>query len=370
MSFNVKVRHYVSSFPLPYYWFARLFLPLVKSFFQTDFIPTARISSPTSHVLDGVDVKIIPLPKILPHAHFSNHTIAREVQRVYTDCFNINFVPDVIVGHFANPQLELIPELSRFFPAAKTSIVFHEPIEALVDLIGPRADTILPSFSKIGFRFPSMMSSFLRQYRVTDKLFVCPSGIPDEFILPSIPKLKFLNKQLRFCYAGMLIPLKNVDVLIRALYRTFPLKDFTLDIIGEGIEKRKLVKLVNSLGLDNCVRFVGKISRTSLQEYLAHVDIFVMVSAPEAFGLVYLEAMSKGCITIGSINQGIDGVIVHGFNGFLCRPGDVLGLSDLFSSLSSMTYDQRRTIGENALLTVRKYTNKLVAEQYLSSIFS
>jgi len=34
-----------------------------------------------------------------------------------------------------------------------------------------------------------------------------------------------------------------------------------------------------------------------------------MVSAPETFGLVYLEAMAKGCIVIGTKNWGIDGIV-------------------------------------------------------------
>ena len=47
-------------------------------------------------------------------------------------------------------------------------------------------------------------------------------------------------------------------------------------------------------------------------------DVFVMISRNETFGLVYLEAMARGCITIASRNEGFDGVIEHGVNGFLC----------------------------------------------------
>ena len=45
-------------------------------------------------------------------------------------------------------------------------------------------------------------------------------------------------------------------------------------------------------------------------------DVFAMVSSPETFGLVYIEAMAKGCVTIGSKGEGIDGVIVNNENGF------------------------------------------------------
>ena len=42
-----------------------------------------------------------------------------------------------------------------------------------------------------------------------------------------------------------------------------------------------------------------------------------MISQGEAFGLVYLEAMARGCITIASRGEGFDGIIKDGINGFL-----------------------------------------------------
>lgn len=48
-------------------------------------------------------------------------------------------------------------------------------------------------------------------------------------------------------------------------------------------------------------------------------DCFIMISKNEAFGLVYLEAMSAGCITIASRGEGFDGVIIHGVNGFYVK---------------------------------------------------
>ena len=47
-----------------------------------------------------------------------------------------------------------------------------------------------------------------------------------------------------------------------------------------------------------------------------------MISKEETFGLVYLEAMSMGCITIASKNEGMEGIIIDGENGFLCTAGD------------------------------------------------
>ena len=42
----------------------------------------------------------------------------------------------------------------------------------------------------------------------------------------------------------------------------------------------------------------------------------------KTFGLVYLEAMARGCITVASRDEGFDGIIQDGVNGFLCKSGD------------------------------------------------
>ena len=57
-------------------------------------------------------------------------------------------------------------------------------------------------------------------------------------------------------------------------------------------------------------------------------DVFVMPSAPETFGLVYLEAMASGCIVVGAKGWGIDGLIKNGFDGYLVEPRDIDALKN------------------------------------------
>ena len=45
-----------------------------------------------------------------------------------------------------------------------------------------------------------------------------------------------------------------------------------------------------------------------------------MPSVNEGFGIVYLEAMASGCITVGTEGEGIADLIVSGKNGFLVPP--------------------------------------------------
>ena len=93
-----------------------------------------------------------------------------------------------------------------------------------------------------------------------------------------------------------------------------------------------------------------------------------MISKAEAFGLVYLEAMAQGCITIASRNEGFDGIIQHGVNGFLCEAGNVDELSDLLTSIRNMDKDKLIEISNNAIETAKRLTDAKAAKLYIDNV--
>ena len=131
------------------------------------------------------------------------------------------------------------------------------------------------------------------------------------------------NDVFSVVYAGMLIPLKNVDITLQALSALKDTYDFRFDIYGEGEEEQNLKHLAQILGIADRVNFHGKVPRDEVIAAMGKADCFAMASSPETFGLTYLEAMACGCYTIGSRGEGIDGVMVDGENGKLVAPGSV-----------------------------------------------
>jgi hypothetical protein len=78
---------------------------------------------------------------------------------------------------------------------------------------------------------------------------------------------------------------KGVDQIIKAL----PLDtDFALLIVGDGKYKKNLTQLVNKLNLNNRVFFLGK--KNNAYNYLKFIDIYILSSYQEGFGLSGLEA--------------------------------------------------------------------------------
>lgn len=90
-----------------------------------------------------------------------------------------------------------------------------------------------------------------------------------------------------------------------------------------------------------------------------------MISKNESLGLVYLEAMAKGCITIGFKNEGIDGITIHDENGFLCEAVNYKGLSGLIKFINNLSINEKRMISKNAIKTAENYTDNKAAKRYL-----
>lgn len=365
---EVRVVHFRSVFPAFFYFFAKILKQALKKVFQTDFIPFDRLNSRVEYEHEGIDVVSQPIFKVFPHFKFFNRTIRKQAEIIHSDNLNKKFTPDIIIAHFINPQLHLIAELKKYYPKAKTSLVLHENPKVIWDLFGKNAPQLLANLDYIGFRFNEMKNEFIRLFGDRTNLFICPSGIPENYILNAIPQEKFKSARMTFCFVGMLIPLKNIDVLLEAFNDAFPDRSCDLRIIGEGMLNDKIRNQIEELNLTDCVSLEGRISRDEVQKILVTTDVFVMVSKPEAFGLVYLEAMGKGCLTVGTVGQGIDGVIEDGVNGFLCEARNVKELSNLLKRIYAMSDEDKLAMANKAHETATLLTDQKVAASYLTKI--
>lgn len=366
--YEIRVIYFVSVFPTIFYVLNRIFSKFVKKLFKTDHIPISPLRHSFEYKIEGVNVKCQPIFKIFPHFKYFDRTIKKQANIIFKDNLNKNFQPDIIIGHFFNPQLPLITELKKYYPNVTTSLVLHENPKVILKLFGSQSYKLLNNLDYLGFRFDEMRNIFFNLFGKEYSTFICPSGIPENYILSKTPKTKFSSDKISICFVGMLIPLKNIDIILKAVNLAFPDRNFTLEIIGDGMLKEKIAQKIIELKLEGCVTMIGRLSRDEVQRKMINNDVFVMVSKPEAFGLVYVEAMSKGCITIGTIGQGIDGVIKHGENGFLCEARNVEALKDIFVAINQMSYDDKMNLASKAIETASLLTDRKVASDYLKKI--
>ncbi len=365
--YNVRVVHFDSLFPRPYYWVGKMFNSSIQA--KTGAVAyTKTPRKPVRYYVDAVSVIFVPLRKYVPHKAPSRRQTERAFRFVVNELGKDGFIPAIITAHFVLPQLQFMPLFKKQYPSAKTCLVFHGPWELLPQFYPKNYKELMPSVDVWGFRSLAFQQSFEKRFGNKKPMFLCYSGIPEKYI-EDIHK-KFACGVKRFVFVGSLYELKNVDITLRALHKAMDGKEYTFDIIGSGAEDEKLHHLVEELCMKDCVVFHGQMKRDDAQNIVRNADCFVMVSSREAFGLVYVEAMAKGCIVIGTKGQGIDGIVKHGENGFLCKARDVDGLAQVIKHIVDLPQTTLQQISSKAVATADNLTDKKVAEHYLEAIIS
>jgi glycosyltransferase involved in cell wall biosynthesis len=117
----------------------------------------------------------------------------------------------------------------------------------------------------------------------------------------------------RVGFIGRLDPVKRVGDLLQAMRRV-P-RGLELHVFGDGVLRPRLHTLVHELGIGDRVSFHGSIDRPQLA--LDGIDLLVLPSLAEGFGLVLIEAMAAGVPVIGTDVDGIRDVVQHEANGLL-----------------------------------------------------
>lgn len=365
MGYDVKVVHFDSLFPRPYYWLGKLLNSRIQA--KTGAVAyTNTPRTPQKYMVDNVPVMFVPLKKYIPHKAPSDKQTLQAFNYVVKELKNDDFVPDIITAHFVLPQLQFMPLFKKLYPQARTCLVLHGNSSALQSFYPKDYLELMPSVDVWGFRSSAFKEDFEMRFGNEKPMFLCHSGIPEKY-LEKVDK-NFEEGVKRFVFVGSLYELKNVDITLRALHNAIEEKEYIFDIVGSGAENDNLHHLVEELGMNDHVVFHGQMKRDDAQNVLRNADCFVMVSSREAFGLVYVEAMAKGCIVIGTKGQGIDGIVKHGENGFLCKSRDVDGLAEVITYITSFSANELKQISERAVATAMNLTDRKVAEHYINSI--
>ena len=124
---------------------------------------------------------------------------------------------------------------------------------------------------------------------------------------------------------GRLVPQKDYPTLLSAfsnVLEKFP--DAELYVVGEGYLQKDLIKLSKSLGVNGKVHWLGKTEY--INDFLSKINLFILPSKYEGFGLVLLEAMVAMKPIIAANNSAIPEVLGKSYEG-LFSTGDVKALA-------------------------------------------
>lgn len=125
-------------------------------------------------------------------------------------------------------------------------------------------------------------------------------------------------------HVGQLHPQKQVDLVVRASAQAMEFMDAQLLVIGDGKERKALVRLAKGLGIHERCVFPGYVSiADGLPAVYRLGSVFVTASEIETQGLVLLEAMASGVPVVAADATCIPELVRDGVNGQLSPPKDV-----------------------------------------------
>ena len=173
-----------------------------------------------------------------------------------------------------------------------------------------------------------------------------------------------LDDELLVLYVGRILPLKGIDILIRAAAETEG--RFRLLVVGgdgkDEARKAELQSLAAGLGIADRVTFHDAVPHGRLPLYYNAADVCVVPSYYESFGLVALEAMACGVPVIASRVGGLVETVRDGQTGYLVPwrcPEPFAERLELLLGNEPL----RRSLGRMARLNVERFRWSEVATQ-------
>jgi len=116
-------------------------------------------------------------------------------------------------------------------------------------------------------------------------------------------------------------PVKRIMDIIRIFYIVQKTVKAKLIMVGEGPERERAEYLVQELGIQEKVVFLGQ--SNEVDKILCFSDLFLLPSEKESFGLAALEAMVNGVPVISSNSGGLPEVNKQGVSGYLSDVGNI-----------------------------------------------
>ena len=364
MGYDVRVINYVPDFPALMYAVLAPFQKMLSS--KEGYTVRTYAVKDKEYELDSVKVARFVLKKYKPHSKFSETQLSKAYNKSVEYCDNNQFHPDFIISHWANPQLKMMSMLKEHYRAKSCYVAHGEGIPSAI--YGEELFKLLQDVDVFGYRSDFIKREFEAKSQLQKPSFQCYSGIPEYYLENVTPK--DFNNVRNYIYVGTLIKRKFPDKIVSALAEAYVKGDFDMTYIGAGTEDESIRKVAADCGVSEKVHLLGRISRDEVIRKMDENQVFVMVSKGEAFGLVYLEAMARGCITIASRKEGFDGIIQDGVNGFLCEAGNEKELAEIIAKIRQMPVEELQRISFAAMATVRELTDVKAAKTYIESVIN
>ena len=316
---------------------------------------------------------------------------AQNVTRVALDLKESGFVPDVMLAHNGWGELWYLKEVFpntpligyfEFFYRLHGADVGFEPGPPLIFDTGPRIRTKnignLLALDAVDYgQCPTLWQKSLYPKEYASKLHIVHEGIDTHVVKPD-PSVRFIVPNTKLVLtpqdevityvARNLEPYRGFPNMMRSLPAILAARPNAQVLIvggdetsygpplgnGNTFRQQILKELGDNLDLSR-VHFLGKVPYSSFVQILQISTVHIYLTYPFVLSWSMLEAMSAGCIIVGSRTQPVQEVIRDGDNGLLV---DMFSTEEIGNRVIDVLTDP------TAYLSMRQRARQTIVEQY------
>lgn len=209
------------------------------------------------------------------------------------------YKPDFVVSNFSYVNAAVVS--SRILGVKKNIVWFHTLSEQLNNSKFQmfRKSVFLKLASKIIVNSNELKIDLIDNYKVKhDKIIPIPfwSGLENDFI----QKRDKGQSILKIGIPGRIEKVKNQKIILDLLFEYEELRNIKWVFAGSGSEEERLKDQIRKNKLENSIEFLGVLGIGEMKEFYKEMDVIVLPSTFESFGLVLIEALSMNCPVIVS----------------------------------------------------------------------
>jgi glycosyltransferase involved in cell wall biosynthesis len=189
-----------------------------------------------------------------------------------------------------------------------------------------------------------------------EKIRVLPDWADEELFRPVPPDLGFsqqygFDTHFTIMFAGQLGVAQDLDTFIDALKLLESNLDVWGVIVGDGLEKDRLMAKVRELGLAN-VCFTGRVPQESMPSIYATADVMlVQLGSARGFSMSVPQKvygyMGAGRPILGAVSGATADLINRADCGLVCLPGDAGAMATCITEFAQISKLRREQMGEN-----------------------
>lgn len=179
--------------------------------------------------------------------------------------------------------------------------------------------------------------------------FTIYNNLPSYISLRSDSRSFSTDKPITIGVVSRLEHIKGMDLVIPAfakVHKKYP--NTKLLVVGNGSLRPAMENQAGDNGISTEVEFTGRQPQDALQEHYDRIDILLMPSRSEGFGLTAVEGMARGCVMVAADTGGLPEVIRNGKDGLLHKPESVEDMADKIEYLLS-DIDKLRDFSKSAI---------------------